>query len=443
MKHVSVGVLLSFLVFSNAEAQHVKDIKGESVFSPSYAEAKGTWIDTAKLEITYDTLVTTADTLAFELIPGNLTDAPAILLPDKKFVVTPAQLSDAKEYRYSASVPIGYNTRSKPLEGDEVAYVIIKDQPKLGSHTVRISNKGGYLADQPFWIEIGANVDLAEQKLNNLFGGVFLYRRDWAKLNKYVWGSGTKDNKNRIASTANLAIAAGVYESKASTITLQNNSGFAISTYYDRSSLQTLPNSDVNIYTDTGALHVKNDVKNIGLFFSPQVRLTKGDANRDGIYLFFSVYTELIWQHITSELDYSEMVRRDTLVIKRNDPAFNTYIGKQASQEHDFFSHYDGIGFPIFAKAGDANLYVNPVFGVTNQPSTRDIEAALGLSNDNSGPRRDWNAFYLVQFRLSEERYGLSFSGEVRQLIGERSNPIVTILLSKKFNLQRLVEFAK
>jgi len=435
---------LLFLIFLTNSVVGQK-IQGETVFMPSYSDAKGTWIDTARVVVVFDTIKVargstkpTEDTsLEFELIPGNLEDQPRILLKDNKIPVKISRFESGITDTFS--VPIAYNSRSKPLEADEVAYIVIKGKANNGHHIVRISHVGGY-ESKPFWIEIGANVDLAEQKFNNLFGGVFLYKRDWAKLNKYVWLSGGKDKSKRRETTRNLAIAAGVYESKASTISRHGNSSFSMETYYDQTSLQALPNDNVNIYTDTGVLNTKSSIQNIGLFFSPQARLTRGDANTDGIYLFCSFYAELVWQHVNSELDYGDMVRRDTFQIKRNDPAFRTYSGRQASQQHDFFSHYEGFGFPIFAKEGPANLYVNPVFGLTNQPSAQAIESVFRLKDEGS---REWSPFYLVQFRLSEEKYGLSFSGEVRQLIGKDSNPIVTLLLSKKFNLHRLVEFSQ
>jgi len=53
-------------------------------------------------------------------------------------------------------------------------------------------------------------------------------------------------------------------------------------------------------------------------------------------------------------------------------------------------------------------------------------------------PACSWNPFYLIQFRLNEEKYGISFTGEVRSILLRDSKSVITISLSKKFDLSDL-----
>lgn len=79
------------------------------------------------------------------------------------------------------------------------------------------------------------------------------------------------------------------------------------------------------------------------------------------------------------------------------------------------------------------------MLGACNQiaASTQEVATNSNLSSVS----RNWYAFYLVQFRLNEEQYGLSFSGEVRGLLKKNSPPVITLVLSKKFDLAKLIEF--
>jgi hypothetical protein len=50
-------------------------------------------------------------------------------------------------------------------------------------------------------------------------------------------------------------------------------------------------------------------------------------------------------------------------------------------------------------------------------------------------PACNWNFFYLFQFRLNEEKYGISFTGEVRGLMLKNAKSIIALSLSKKIDL--------
>ncbi len=53
-------------------------------------------------------------------------------------------------------------------------------------------------------------------------------------------------------------------------------------------------------------------------------------------------------------------------------------------------------------------------------------------------PGNGWHPFYMFQFRLNEVAYGITFSGEIRGLTISGSQPVITLAISKKFNLTGL-----
>jgi hypothetical protein len=286
-----------------------------------------------------------------------------------------------------------------------------------GSDTTQqiiVSNNGIYNANKPFWIEMGSNFDLVDGlQPNNLFAGVFLYKRDIRKFCK-------KNSSN------NIGLFAGVYESKAISSKLPVDSNFAA--YYDKTPFHPKQHDSLPIFRDSGTLTLTRVVKNISLFFSPQVRLTNQSANADGIHMFASFWLELQWQRVREEYDYSWLKRVDTIWRPEKEITANLY--KKQPLETDFRTHYWGVGLPVYFKEGDVNVFFNPVLGYSNQPySTMPVG------------KRKWSFFYIFQFRLNEEKYGFAFTGEVRGLIRKNISPIVSLALTKKFDLSKLIEY--
>jgi len=311
-------------------------------------------------------------------------------------------------------------------------FIIVKDKPEKHNE-VRISTIGLYNPNKPFWVEVGANFDFADGlKPNNFFGGVFLHKRD---IRPFSFRKPDSARCARSARSSNLGIFAGVYESK--TISDVNIQDFGLHQYYNNSSIGLKRNDSLGVFEDSGKVKTTQVVKNIGLFFSPQVRLTNGSANADGLHLSASLWFELQWQRLSTKVDYSNQIRMDTLYYPRSDLA-KVGDSLSISQEKDIRSHYWGVGLPIYFKEGDANVYFNPVIGISNQPSEKEISSILTQTEPFS---RKWRMFYIFQFRLNEERYGIAFTGEVRGLIIHNSRPFVSLALTKKFDLSKFMEF--
>jgi hypothetical protein len=344
---------------------------------------------------------------------------------------------------------IGIKTSSvSSFDNEEVFYITLGTYAGGGVSTtngatnnieVRITTKGVYDLNKPFWVEIGANFDLIDGLApNNFFTGVFFYKRD---INRSV-GSNCKK----------LALFAGVFESKSTTSLSEEK--FSLRYFYDSTSIMPNKPDSLKVYKSIGNDVVKKTVRNVGLFFSPQVRLTNGNANEDGLHLFASLWTELQWQRIREEQNFNQIkVMKDTMVLLNDALSSNRFNLKNGVKETDLRTHYFGLGFPIFFRETVSNdvvqLFMNPVLGFTNQPSSQFLKEmqAYEFERLKNGtleqPYRKWEPFYLIQFRLNEEAYGFAFTGEVRGLVKRNNPPIVSFALTKKFDLTKFLEFGK
>jgi hypothetical protein len=316
--------------------------------------------------------------------------------------------------------------------------MILKGQSQAlrGSQRIKVS-----ITDKPFWAEVGTNFALLDNiKTNNLYVGIYMFDKDIGRINQISWIDklfGKKQDTTKDKSK-NLSFTGGVYESQSIGTSSTSNAGIA---YRDAN----------NIYRIMGPVAANTSVKSVGLVISPHIRLTKGKTDANGLHIFLSYYEELLWQTVNSSFVYpndSTIVSKGTRGLR--DTIFYPY--KQNGISYDFRSHYFGLGIPIYIKENEFNLYVNYVAGITNQGYyVSNSNVSSSLQNPNNplnvnylpeltfyNPKARWNGFYLVQYRLNEVAYGITFSGEIRGLMIRESKPVVTLALSKKFDLTGL-----
>ncbi|RFZ85817.1 hypothetical protein DYU05_09550 [Mucilaginibacter terrenus] len=316
--------------------------------------------------------------------------------------------------------------------------LVIKGQTQIlrGSQRLKV-----IVPDRTFWAEVGTNFDLLDNiKTNNFYAAIFGHMKDVATL----W---SKKHPN------NISFVGGVYESQSVSQSSSLSSGF---TYRDGSSniLDSLKKG-YPYYTDTGRIQSTTSVKSIGLMFSPQIRLNGKRLNEDGFHWSISTYFELLWQRITSTIDYSKTAR-NIVAYDSTLTALNGRTFKEGRFDFDSRSHYIGAGLSTYIKESDYTLYLNGILGTTNQGFTIVNPSRIGNSTqfkklydlpegyldflNAREPKHRWNAFYVIQYRLTEVAFGLTFSGEVRGLLLKGAKPVVTLALSKKFDLTALLK---
>ncbi len=329
--------------------------------------------------------------------------------------------------------------------------LIIKGQTQAlrGSQRIKLN-----MPDQPFWAEIGTNFDLLDNlKTNNFYAGVYMFDKDIANIN-FQWLL-KKAKRSKESRPNNISFSGGVYESQSVSIRSINN----VFDYKDGASeiLDTATGSikSYKTYRDTGNISATTSIKRVGLFISPMFRITNGKTDANGAHLFIAPYIEMLWQRISAKVDYTKANKTYTITTDTGKLAkirFDALPYKTQSFDFDFRSHYLGLGVPLYIKENGFNLFFNPVFGATTQGFTifanqanpnkyTEINQLTTGYNDILNIKRNkstWHGFYMFQFRLNEVAYGITFSGEIRGITIHESQPVITLALSKKFNLTGL-----
>lgn len=371
----------------------------------------------------------TDSTVALQLIvPSGSSIKPELVT--RNFKVSAARTSELVPYE--DSVYVNFNISSQKDFGEDEDIYISFENDNSERDLIRFSRQKLINPNKPFWIEIGANLDLVDGlEPNNFFTGVFFYKRDIKKFKSIFNGD-----------HSNISIFAGIYESKASSDSSisKNDQSFR---YFDRNATSLIRNDSFPIFTDTGRLRYRTVTKNVSLFFSPSIRLTDGSANSDGLHVFASLWVEMLWARKSIVSDASTLNRKDTLFVPLNQ--LLSYDGSPiaGNRYYDYRSQYIGIGLPIYMKDNDVNLFINPIFGLSSQ---KDIPFMQTITSNPDGnlflvSRRRWNPFFITQFRLSEEKYGFAFTGEVRGFLLKDAKPQISLALTKKFDLNKFLEF--
>jgi len=325
---------------------------------------------------------------------------------------------------YIINLLVSTNSLKDTLTNLQKAYIVLKGltPSSNGYHEIHLS-PSEYNPNKPFWFELGANFDITNGfQTNNIFSGIFLDKKD--------------------ISDSRLRLFGGVYESK--TISNQEIGGFKTFQYIDDSVPQNTAGNTVKLDTDTGTVVKTTSLTSVGLFISPQLRITPKNANTNGLHLFVSTWIEMLWQQVNTSYNYSQTNRKDSSYIS-TDSAFHHYSYKPKSQTLDFRSHYFGIGLPLFYKEGIYNLSINPVLGFCNQPVSNS-QNPNSFFTQLTDAKPVWRMFYLFQFRFNEEKYGFTFTGEVRGVFSNKNDyfkPYISLALSKKFDLDKVASYAQ
>lgn len=368
-------------------------------------------------------------TVALELVSNEgATVKPT--LRTEKFTI---RAEDTRNGPFTDTVPVYFDIAAvKDFGSDE--FISLKMKGDDRQSFALLTRQVLFNPSRPFWLEAGANFDLIDGlRANNFYKGVFFYKRD---IGNYAYrGVVTKKDRH-----FNLSILAGIYESRS--VSGQSSDTTLLQFKDGRSMIPDTANR-YSVFRDTGAISLTTTVNSLGLFFSPQVKLTRKDANADGFHVFASLWFEIIWQHINTKYDYTKMSNLSTLKV--NEVQLSDYEKKVTETNLDYRSQYIGLGLPMYIKEGEINLYCQPTIGMTNQGFAL-VSSQAGATNfkqnalEKSLPHR-WNLFFVFMFRLSEDKYGFAFTGEVRGLILPDVKPTISLALSKKFDLSKLLEY--
>ncbi len=315
MRIISTPLVLVLLFFQmNLWAQHVHIKKGQTyALLPNFSERNKVQFDTVPVMLEFTADMGDSDIL-FTLDAGGFPNNPQLI--NHKIHLQPGE----GKINSTVEIKLIIATTKCPdtLSSDQFGFIKIAGSPDT-FFTLRLLAKRQYETKKPFWVEMGANLDLVDGlKPNNLFAGIILYNRDVRALTHKVgydstakWGQRTKWAHNE--GPKNLGLYAGVFESKA--VSTAFNSNPQSIAYTTSRSLSHPSRDSAYLFKDTGEVKLNQQIRNIGLFFSPQIRLSRGSANEDGMHFFVSGWFEIQWQQISNTYDYSGLKRLDSMPI--------------------------------------------------------------------------------------------------------------------------------
>ncbi len=326
------------------------------------------------------------------------------------------------------------DTLKDPIKG----YLVISGQSQGDAGSQEIMLKPGtYTNDMPFWMEMGSNFDLLNFKPNHLYAGILAFEKDLTYIDV-------------IGLSIPVSFTGGVYESKSSSA---SNPSVQTGTFKTANSLINVAGKGYPYYTSIDSASASLTVQTTSMFFSTLLRLNQIPSKTNGFHIYASVYAEMLWQNVTSNITHSK-IKTDSVNYASSLTAVNTYPSypQNSSLNYDFRSHYFGLGMPIYIKQDDYTFFMNPVIGRTNQKFTFSQEEPAPYNtatqreyeypNPAVGfviPTKAWNTFYIAQFRLTSEYYGVSLTGEVRGLFLHQNKPIVSLAISKKFDIGKVL----
>lgn len=404
---------------------------------PIYTAKGGTARDTfyrvdvkVHLNGTYDSVTAANNVVSFAFAPNfSLSGNPVIVNPVQTVTIT----QWVRNTDLTLSLLIKGSSLPAKLQADEIAHIIIQGQPD-SFVTVRLSAKEEedtkYDGQKPYWVETGTNIDFIDgPKANNLTGGIFYQKFDNS------WGH-KKLADTRDTSAFKWAFFAGAYESKI--ISDVRTTHDTVLGLINNTSYKSGKKDTIAVYNYAGRQKQIQTVRNWSFFLSPSWKLTKGKYNDGSFHAFASFWAELRYQEIELKTDNSTLVLLDTSYDKIDNKTSYTSSADTVTSS-SLYSHYYGFGVPFYYEDKSVTLFMNPVFGLSNQPSSGKLMeiSKLGGTQRNS----EWKPFYFVQFRLSDNLFGITVTGEIRGLIIRNSPPQYTIALTKKFNLEKLLTF--
>ncbi len=324
-----------------------------------------------------------------------------------------------------ASFDINLKIDEKVQNGTKT--ILIKDEKDETASSEEDKTK--FDSGSVYWVEMGANIDLIDGiKANNFTAGVFFHKLD------HSWGG----KSNRWASFA------GAYESKIISNAIEGK--FDNYPIVNDNSYIPGQHDSIQVFNYSGRPRQTQTIRNWSFFYSPAYRLTgsKGSAYDDeNFHLYISGWAELRYQEIETKIDNSSLILIDSTRVPISN--INQYhTPGDTLVKSSVYSHYFGIGFPVYYETKKVSLFINPVLGGSNQPSGATYDSLIADKIKPTTPGNPtWRPFYFVQFRLSEKEFGITITGEIRGLLKKNSPPQYTIALTKKFNLQKLLFYNK
>jgi hypothetical protein len=176
----------------------------------------------------------------------------------------------------------------------------------------------------------------------------------------------------------------------------------------------------------------KTSFSNLG-FYAELLMLIHKSKNGQ-FQAFVAPHAEIIQRVETTTFESDEIIGIQRTTIARdsilNDHRLRALVSSNGERTNKYFNSYFGIGLPTKYISKEIEVFLNPVMGFG--------DATLSGNRNEQG-----NFFGLFQFHLMERKHGIKLSGEVRKYFNAGQDPLMVINLSKRFNLDALIDSDK
>ena len=166
----------------------------------------------------------------------------------------------------------------------------------------------------------------------------------------------------------------------------------------------------------------------------------KGD-----LALGYGIYLEAVRRDITYEYEFKDTLSTNTERISQNTPhgyqrIYPTNISNKISHSTTKYDKFYGISIPVYYENKHGEFYLNFAtgWGVFN---SRNLALSEIENPDFFDSTIFKNTYYITKWKIIEKNSGIQFSGEFRGFYSHDKDNLVTLNLSKVFDLTKLLTF--
>lgn len=295
-------------------------------------------------------------------------------------------------------------------------------------NSITIKNNQPFNPITPYKFYLGSNFDFGEKLVpNSLYSEVNIALFDLINKSDY--------HNNRKYMSRGVGGIFAIYRNKSISQDSSVSNGLGVSNYYTKISEGKVDSvtKSIGFKTERATQRSNTTFSNIGLYCQPTFTLKKTES----VNIFLLAHLEVIQRRTTTTYSYSNLLNTDTVTIKYTGNLYTNddYADFRAlnrpkyevlkSTQYEFVTSL-GIGFQHNSKIGQINWKSSWGYYQTRYSGASRINNGLAVIN---------------QFNFIEDKTGLTLSGEIRNYFTGNNEPLISISLSKAFNISELAKF--
>ena len=195
----------------------------------------------------------------------------------------------------------------------------------------------------------------------------------------------------------------------------------------------SITNDSLTIVTSQVSSTPTVSYENLGFYAGILFTIKKHKEKHSSFEIFASLNFELIQRKEKYTYEDKLIFPLENSRISLDSLANNSMLQRTLSSNRTgtrtrkYFSSYIGIGFPMLYNNKHIQVMLNPTFGAGHP--------GFSINGNDSS-----KIFGSIQFSLMEKKFGIKLSGDIRRYWGFGQDPIITLNLSKSFDLTSIFE---